>query len=112
MGESILFCGGRMVTAARTWERGWLLADGERIALLGPGDPPALAADRTVECAGLTVLPGFIDVHVHGAAGHEAILFGDLNNPESEIAKRVATYATRQVREDLGLNTGVRYQGI
>ena len=46
------------------------------------------------------------------AAGHEAILFGDLNNPESEIAKRVATYATRQVREDLGLNTGVRYQGI
>jgi len=73
MGESILFCGGRMVTAARTWERGWLLADGERIALLGPGDPPALAADRTVECAGLTVLPGFIDVHVHGAAGHEAM---------------------------------------
>ncbi len=46
------------------------------------------------------------------AAGHNAILFGDLNNPESEIAKRVATYASRQVRDDLGLNTGVRYQGI
>jgi molybdopterin-containing oxidoreductase family iron-sulfur binding subunit len=46
------------------------------------------------------------------AAGHKAILFGDLNNPDSEIAKRIATYASRQVREDLALNTGVRYQGI
>ena len=45
-------------------------------------------------------------------AGHNAIIFGDLNDPDSEIAKRVATYATRQVRADLGLNTGVRYQGI
>lgn len=73
MSESILFRGGRVVTAARTWERGWLLADNGRIALLGPGDPPALAADRTAECAGGTLLPGFIDLHVHGAAGHEAM---------------------------------------
>ncbi len=41
-----------------------------------------------------------------------AMLFGDLNDPNSEISKRIATYATTQVRADLGLNTGVRYQGI
>ena len=46
------------------------------------------------------------------AAGHNAIIFGDLNDPNSDIAKRVTTYATKQVRADLGLNTGVRYQGI
>jgi molybdopterin-containing oxidoreductase family iron-sulfur binding subunit len=46
------------------------------------------------------------------AAGHEAIIFGDLNNPESEISKRIASYATRQIREDLNLDTGVRYIGI
>jgi molybdopterin-containing oxidoreductase family iron-sulfur binding subunit len=46
------------------------------------------------------------------AAGHNAIVFGDLNDPNSDISKRVATYATRQVREDLNLNTGVRYIGI
>ena len=51
-------------------------------------------------------------VEACATAGHEAIIFGDLNNPESEIAKRVAAYASRQVRADLGLNTGVRYQGI
>lgn len=45
-------------------------------------------------------------------AGHDAILFGDLNDANSEISKRVSTYATKQVRADLGLNTGVRYQGI
>ena len=51
-------------------------------------------------------------VEACSTAGHEAILFGDLNNPESEISRRVAAYASRQVREDLGLNTAVRYRGI
>ena len=46
------------------------------------------------------------------AAGHAAILFGDLNDPASEIAKRIATYPTRQIRENLNLDTGVRYIGI
>lgn len=45
-------------------------------------------------------------------AGHEAILFGDLNDPSSAIAQRVASFASRQIREDLNLNTGVRYSGI
>jgi molybdopterin-containing oxidoreductase family iron-sulfur binding subunit len=45
-------------------------------------------------------------------AGHEAIVFGDLNDPNSEISKRVASYPTRQIREDLNLDTGVRYIGI
>lgn len=73
MAEKLLFHGGRVVTAAEAWERGWLLVDGNRIALLGPGDPPRLSADRTIDASGLTLLPGFIDVHAHGAAGHEAM---------------------------------------
>jgi tetrathionate reductase subunit B len=44
--------------------------------------------------------------------GHDALMFGDLNDPQSEIAKRLATEASKEVRADLGLNTGVRYQGI
>ncbi|MEJ2108124.1 MAG: 4Fe-4S dicluster domain-containing protein [Acidiferrobacteraceae bacterium] len=44
--------------------------------------------------------------------GHEAILFGDLNDPESEISKRVRTTATRAIREDMNLDTSVRYKGI
>ncbi len=45
-------------------------------------------------------------------AGHEAILFGDLNDPNSEIAKRIATKPSVQLRADLVLNPGVRYEGF
>jgi molybdopterin-containing oxidoreductase family iron-sulfur binding subunit len=51
-------------------------------------------------------------VQACSAAGHEAIVFGNLNDPDSEISRRVAQYATRQIREDLHLDTGVRYMGI
>ena len=46
------------------------------------------------------------------AAGHGALLFGDLNDPASEIAKRVASYTTSAVRADLKLDPGVRYVGL
>jgi tetrathionate reductase subunit B len=45
-------------------------------------------------------------------AGHNAILFGDLNDPESDISKRIRSVTTTQIRADLDLNTGVRYEGI
>ena len=45
-------------------------------------------------------------------SGHEAMLFGDLNDPSGAIAKRIATTPTSQVRADLRLDPGVRYQGI
>ena len=44
--------------------------------------------------------------------GHQAILFGDLKDPNSEISKRLAAQPSSQLRADLKLNTGVRYQGI
>ncbi|MDH5547524.1 MAG: 4Fe-4S dicluster domain-containing protein [Gammaproteobacteria bacterium] len=42
----------------------------------------------------------------------QAIMFGDLNDPNSAISKRLKEYPSRQVRADLKLNTGVRYEGI
>lgn len=41
-----------------------------------------------------------------------ALLFGDLNDPKSEISQRVAKVASQQLRADLKLNPGVRYQGL
>jgi hypothetical protein len=38
--------------------------------------------------------------------------FGDLNDPASAISKRIAAANTTQVRSDLKLDLGVRYQGI
>lgn len=45
-------------------------------------------------------------------AGHNAMIFGDLNDPQSEIAQRVAKYASTQIRADLRLDPGVHYQGL
>ena len=44
--------------------------------------------------------------------GHQAILFGDLKDPNSEISKRLANQPSQQLRPDLKLNNGVRYQGL
>jgi len=44
--------------------------------------------------------------------GGGAMLFGDLKDPDSEISKRVAHFATQQIRADLGLDPGVRYRNL
>lgn len=51
-------------------------------------------------------------VEACAAEGHGAILFGDLNDPQSEISQRVRQVASTQVRADLRLDPGVRYQGL
>lgn len=45
-------------------------------------------------------------------AGHRALIFGDLNDPDSEISKRLEEHGGMQIRADLGLDLGVRYQGL
>ena len=44
--------------------------------------------------------------------GRKAILFGDLNDPQSEISKRLRQLGAVKLRADMGLNPGVRYQGL
>jgi molybdopterin-containing oxidoreductase family iron-sulfur binding subunit len=45
-------------------------------------------------------------------AGHGAIVFGDLNDPASEISRRVREIQSTQLRADLRLDPGVRYHGL
>jgi tetrathionate reductase subunit B len=44
--------------------------------------------------------------------GGKAMVFGDLNDPASEIHRRLRAGATSQVRADLELNPAVRYEGL
>jgi tetrathionate reductase subunit B len=45
-------------------------------------------------------------------AGKEAITFGDLNDPKSDIAKELSKHVTTRLRADLGLEPSVHYRGI
>jgi len=44
--------------------------------------------------------------------GGAAMAFGDLNDASAEIHRRLKSEPSSQIRADLALNTGVRYQGL
>ncbi len=46
------------------------------------------------------------------ACARKAMIFGDLNDPKSEISQELAARAGSKIRADLGLDPGVVYRGI
>ena len=55
---------------------GWLLIENGLIKAIGFGDTPDFSNDvsvQSLDAQGNNVLPGFIDLHVHGAMGHEVM---------------------------------------
>ena len=58
-----LYRAARVHTLSFTPSGEWVLVDGRHIQRIGAGDPPR--ADRVVDLPGTTVMPGFIDTHVH-----------------------------------------------
>jgi N-acetylglucosamine-6-phosphate deacetylase len=72
----MLIYNAQLFTPTGVWQPGWLLVEGKRIRSLGPGNPPEFAPgeiSRRIDAGGQALLPGFIDLHVHGAAGHEVM---------------------------------------
>jgi N-acetylglucosamine-6-phosphate deacetylase len=61
----------RLVSPDREVENGALLLENDRIAaVIHPGDPLP-AADLQVDATGRIAMPGFIDIHAHGADHHD-----------------------------------------
>lgn len=58
-----LYRAARVRTLADPRPSDWLLVDDRHVQRTGSGDPPQ--ADRVVELPGATIVPGFIDTHVH-----------------------------------------------
>jgi N-acetylglucosamine-6-phosphate deacetylase len=66
--DVIALANARVVTPRRVLEPGWLTVKDGRIVAVGAGDPPDVD-DAVHDLAGRYVLPGFIDLHMHGGGG-------------------------------------------
>jgi N-acetylglucosamine-6-phosphate deacetylase len=65
-----LLAGGRVVTPDGVLSPGWIRLAGDLIDALGPGEPPEWpAGPGPTGLRGQWVLPGFVDMHVHGGGG-------------------------------------------
>jgi N-acetylglucosamine-6-phosphate deacetylase len=58
----------RVVTLRRVLDPGWVAVEGGVISGVGAGDPPP-GASEVVDVARRWLLPGFVDVHMHGGGG-------------------------------------------
>lgn len=71
---------------ARGRRPGWVLLDGTRIAAVGASTDAPPPAGRTLDLAGRTLTPGFIDLHGHGGGG------AAYDDGPAEIARALAVH--------------------
>ena len=69
----ILLSGADVVLPAEVLRPGTVVIDGDRIADVVAGARGGGAADVNIDCSGHYVVPGFIDVHVHGVQGFDTL---------------------------------------
>ena len=72
----LLIHNARLFTPNHPGLTGWLLIERGLIRAIGYGKPLDFSDDesvRVVDVQGMNLLPGFIDLHVHGAMGHEVM---------------------------------------
>ena len=72
--QRLLIHNSRLFTPNHPGLVGWLLAEHGLIRAIGFGNSPDFSTDgsiQSVDANGQNLLPGFIDLHVHGAMGHE-----------------------------------------
>jgi N-acetylglucosamine-6-phosphate deacetylase len=84
--------GGRVVTPDGVLTDAWVLVDGGAIVEVTPERPAADAPITDLE--GAWLLPGFIDVHMHGGGGHDATYSSQAMEDAVAFHRRHGTTAT------------------
>lgn len=67
---TILFRGARKLDARGEVDEFWMLVEGDTITAVGDGTRSHPHADQIVDVGGHRLVPGFLDLHSHGAGGH------------------------------------------
>jgi len=66
----MLLSGARVVTPQGVLDPGWVEVRDGFIAAVGAGEPPP-TSQQAHDLGGCWLLPGFIDLHMHGGGGHD-----------------------------------------
>ena len=77
-----LYRAARVVTLSHPTMGEWILVDGRHIERVGTGEPPD--ADFHVDLPGTTIVPGFIDSHVHLTGTGRALRNEDVQRSSSK----------------------------
>ena len=85
----IVLAGGDLVRPGGILTRASLLIDGQRIAAVEPRPAIDAAGATIIDVRDHYVVPGFIDVHVHGVCGFDTL---DPGTPVADIAARLPRY--------------------
>jgi N-acetylglucosamine-6-phosphate deacetylase len=85
----IVLRGGDLVLPDRIVSGGSLVVDGSRIASLAPVSHADAAGATIVDVSHCSVVPGFVDVHVHGVAGIDVF---DRDEAIADIARRMPSF--------------------
>jgi N-acetylglucosamine-6-phosphate deacetylase len=86
----------RILTPDDEISDGVIVVEGSRIAAIGHRDEIRLPTDAVDFVAtGMTVVPGFVDVHIHGAGGHD-VMEGDARALD-RITSTVARHGTTSI---------------
>ncbi|HET7519493.1 MAG TPA: amidohydrolase family protein, partial [Actinomycetes bacterium] len=81
-----MLAGGRVVIPDQVLDPGWVEVVGDRLKAVGEGASPRPA---DVDLTGRLVVPGFVDLHVHGGGG------GSYTNGDQQEAAEVAGFHRR-----------------
>jgi predicted amidohydrolase YtcJ len=100
-----LYRASRIVTLSHPTMGEWILVDQRHVERVGTGDPPK--ADATIELPGATIVPGFIDTHVHLTATGRSFTNEDVRGSRSKDALLDAVRA----RADTG-GTAIHVEGF
>jgi N-acetylglucosamine-6-phosphate deacetylase len=84
----IVLSGGDLVLPDRILTSASLIVEGDRIAAIAPA-PRGPSAATVIDVQGHFIVPGFIDVHVHGVEGFDSL---DAEQPIAQIAGRLPRY--------------------
>lgn len=81
----------RLLTPRELLSPGWVTVAGSVVVGVGAGTPPAGA--RIVDLAGRLLVPGFIDLHVHGGGGEQ--VNGGRTRSVADSVRSVAAFHAR-----------------